>query len=241
MFMKPGYPTASPLLLNQTLVRNPLIPTPFHPGQFNPMVLSQLPGYLPATAQTLPPHAIHASTAGTLPPPAFSSPLIAQHPLSFPMVPLLNSPYSHPSMAPHQTSNGLLLSTGLPTVNGHQLTGNQLNGAQLNGAQLSAGHHSASMSSPYSVAHHNSTPSTLHHPPTSSHPGQSNHHYPSATNGVSSMSSQPQSYPTRQSILPTAINSAAVPSMPTMYNRTDGLLPHHQGHPLLWTPNSVWW
>lgn len=242
MFMKPGhYASASPLLLNQTLVRNPLIPTPFHPAQFNPMVLSQLPGYLPPTAgQTLAPHA-----SGALPAQAYSSPLIAQHPLSFPMVPLMNSssfssPYAHPGM--HPASNGLLLSTG----QSHQLTG----------AQLSMAHHSAANSSPSSyptqAVHHTPVASSLHHPATNSHhPATS--HYPSSTlsNGMSSMStSQPSysasysgSYSTSQPILPTALNPAAVQGMPAMYGRSDfGLLPHHQNHPLLRTPNSaVWW
>ena len=230
-FAKPGYPNASPLLLNQTLVRNPLIPTPFHPGQFNPTVLSQLPSYLPTT-QTLPGHA----PATGLPPPTFSSPLIAQHPLSFPMVPLLNSPYAHPSMQPHPANNGLLLSGAMPVGN-HQLTG----------AQLSAAHHPTSLAShspyPAPAHHHSLTTNALHHPPANSHHPQANH-YPAATlsNGVSSMgASQAPSYSTRQPILPTTAMQAT--AVPNMYNRADlGLLPHHhQGHPLLWTPNSVWW
>lgn len=232
MFMKPGYAGASPLLLNQTLVRNPLIPTPFHPAQFNPMVLSQLPGYLPPTAgQTLPPHA----SAGALSTPAYSSPLIAQHPLSFPMVPLMNgssfaSPYAHPSM--HPASNGMLLSAG----QSHQLAS----------AQLPMAHHSAAnslaSSSSYSTVHHTPVTSSLHHPTTNSHHAS---HYPSSTlsNGVSSMSYSGSYSTGHQPILPTALNSAAVPSMSAMYGRSDlGLLPHHPGHPLLRTPNTaVWW
>lgn len=243
MFMKPagyansaGYANANSLMMNQTLARNPLIQTGYHPNQFNQMVLSQMPtGYLPAGQQSLP---AHQSAIGALPPQTYASPLMGQHPqLSYPSMPLLNTPlsssYPQQNMRPHSTSNGLLLQGGLSTGS-HQLAG----------AQLSPAHHSTSLTSPYTAAisHRYQTTSPLHHAQTNPHHLQANPYSTAAlSNGVSSMSGNPN-YSTRQTILPTSLQPATVPNMTTMYNRSDlGMLPQHQGHPLLWTPNSVWW